>query len=150
MNDTKYYVIMSGEYSETGVVGITTDLELAEAFCKVSNAEWGYEHFWIYDTDGTEFITDANFIQRATNVITKFVYRFEAEIIGGAKRWSIYDKYGKCYQTTEETTDTGTKFIMDENNAYGATFHVYTDKQEIADKIAYDFLAKKNAEEIGL
>lgn len=146
MNDTKYYVIMDGEYSDMGVVGITTDLELAEAFCKVSNAEYGGENYWIYNTDGTEFITDTNFIQRASKVASKFVYNIEADFLGGAKRWSICRKRS----VAEETTDTATRFEVDENNAFKAKLHVYTDKEEVADKIAYDFLAKKNAEEIGL
>lgn len=146
MNKTKYYVIMSGEYSETSVVGITTNLELAEAFCKVSNAEWSYEHFWIYNTDGTEFITDTSFIQRASKVVAKFVYNINADFLGGAKRWSICGKRS----ITEETTDTATRFEVNKNNAFKARLYVYTDNEELADKIAYDFLAKKNAEEIGL
>lgn len=147
MNDTKYYVIMSGEYSETDVVGITTDLELAEAFCKVSNVEYGRKHYWIYNTDGTEFITDTNFIQRASKIVSKFVYDIEAScFLRSAKMWCICGKRS----VEEETTDTTTRFYVDKNNAFKAKLHVYADKEEIADKIAYDFLAKKNAEENGL
>lgn len=50
----------------------------------------------------------------------------------------------------EETADTATKFILDEDCEREAELHVYTDNDELAEKIAYDFLAKKNAEEIGL
>ena len=50
----------------------------------------------------------------------------------------------------EETTDTSTQFVVDEDCEYEAELHVYTDNDELAEKIAYDFLAKKNAEECGL
>lgn len=149
MNDTKYYVIMQGWYSDKGVVGITTDLELAKAYCKVHNAgnrsAFDYD-YWIHKEDGTELITDKSFITRAKSVASKFVFRFEAEVKGGAKRWSINSKY----HDMEETADTATKFILDEDCECEAELHVYTDNDELAEKIAYDFLAKKNAEECGL
>lgn len=144
---TKYYVIMQGEYSDKGVVGITTDLELAKAYCKVKNAgAYGWDGYWIYDEDGTEFITDKSFCERAKKVVEKIVYYAQAEIKGGAKRWSI----GNKWDATEETDDMTTKFVIGENDESFAKIHIYTSDENVAEKIAYDLIAKKNAEECGL
>lgn len=145
----KYYVIMQGWYSDKGVVGITTDLELAKAYCKVHNAgsRSAYDYdYWIYKEDGLELITDKSFITRAKSVASKVVFEFEAEVKGGTKRWSIESKY----HDVEETANTATKFVLNKDCEYEAELHVYTDNDELAEKIAYDFLAKKNAEECGL
>ena len=149
---TKYYVIMQGEYSDKGVVGITTDLELAKAYCKVKNVGvHGWDEYWIYDEDGTELITDKSFCERAKKVVEKIVYYAEAEIKGGVKRWSIGNKWGAEYiHATEETDDMTTKFVIEKDNESFAKIHIYTSDENVAEKIAYDLIAKKNAEECGL
>ena len=145
MNETKYYVIMEGMYSDKGVVGITTSLDIAEAYCKVNNATYGGGDYWIWDSDGTDLIADKTFIQRAKRIVTCFIYRVEYAIRGGAKRWYIV---GNACKSTRETDDTSLEFEQKyETIAY---LTVYADNSDVADKIAYDYIAKKNAEEIGL
>ena len=147
----KYYVIMEGEYSDKGVVGITTDLELAKAYCKVRNANYGYDcvEFWIWDEDGTELINDKNFIERSKSVATTFIYYIRGTINNGVVKWDNNTHgYGNLY--FETVTDTTPKFIVRDGKELRAELHVYAEDEELADKIACDFLIKKNAEQAGL
>lgn len=140
----KYFVIMVGEYSDTGVVGITTSLELAEAYCKVHNARYKGEKYWIYDSDGTELITDTNYIEQAKKVKKAYVFKAYKWMQEGVLKWSG----SSIEEIYEETYGPATK--IKEISEREIEICIYMDDQKKANKIFEDYIAKLNAEEQGL
>jgi len=140
-------VIMQGEYSDKDIIGITTDLELAKAYCKVHNAEGNdYYDYWVWDEEGTPLITDDNFKVAAEGIETAWVYNITATIKGGVMKWDTKYIYGHGIQQDERTESTAPKIITNKDNDLKGKLHVYAEKEEVADKIACDYLAKVNAE----
>ena len=46
----KVYVVTEGDYSDYHIVGVTTDRETAEAYCKISTGDWYEPKVEEYDT----------------------------------------------------------------------------------------------------
>lgn len=46
----KVYVVTEGDYSDYHIVGVTTDRETAEAYCKISKGDWYEPRVEEYDT----------------------------------------------------------------------------------------------------
>lgn len=46
----KVYVVTEGDYSDYHIVGVTTDLETAKAYCKISAGDWYEPKVEAYDT----------------------------------------------------------------------------------------------------
>lgn len=143
----KVYVIMQGEYSDKEVIGVTHNLELAKAICKVHNVESeDYYDYWVWDEDGTLVYTDETFKKQAESIETAFVYNITATIKGGVVKWDTNHIYGYGIQQDERTESTAPKLITEKDNDLKGELHVYAEKEDAADKIACDYLAKVNAE----
>lgn len=141
----KYYVIMEGEYSDKSVQGVTKDLELAKAYCKVHNERSHGEDYWVYDSEGFELITDKEFITEAQKISDVFVFTVCATIKGGYKRWKVRTAWEKGLRK-----ECGQSMYIHEVDEFMKKIIVYTTDKNKAEKVAYDTVAKMNAEEIGL
>ena len=143
----KVYVIMQGEYSDKEVVGISYNLELAKAICKVHNVESNdYYDYWIWDEEGTLVYTDENFKVQAEGIETAFVYNITATIKGGVMKWDTSYIHMHGIQQDERTASTAPKIVAEKDNDLKGKLHVYAEDEAVADKIACDYLAKVNAE----
>lgn len=140
----KYFVIMEGSYSDTSVVGVATNIEIAEAYCKVHNARYKGEHYWVWDSDGMELITDANYIEQAKKIRTACVFRANKWKRNGVLKWS-----GNLKNVIYEEVN-GLAMKIKEISEREIEIYIYTDSQKKANKIFRDYLAKLNAEEQGL
>ena len=141
----KYYVIMCGEYSDTGFVGITKDLKLAEAYCKVRNEQCkSREEYWIWNSEGEELITDENIIKQAEKIEVAHIYELRLSENENGCSW----KLSRSRSRYEKTDSSAAKVIV--VNKLRRDLYVYTEDEEKAKKIMRDYIAKLNAEEQGL
>lgn len=141
----KYFVIMEGGYSSTCVVGVTTSLEIAEAYCRVHNAKYKGEYYWVWDSDGTELITDTNYIEQAKKIKKAYVFRANKWKRNGVLKWS-----GHLIKEIYEEAEGPVIQIKETSFEREKEIYIYTEDQKKASKIFRDCIAKLNAEEQGL
>lgn len=128
----KVYVVTEGDYSDYHIVGVTTDRETAEAYCKISKGDW-------YEPKVEEYDTKA-----FADIRTVKPYRVIMEKDGTT---TTEEEDGLSYETAVEHQVFHIK-RWDRGWEYYEVVVLAEDEQH-ARKIAADYIAEKKWEEQG-
>ena len=141
----KMYGIFHGEYSDWDIYGVTKDKKMADAFYKIHSSEGAY----ILELD---VIDDVNVIKQSKEykkcVVFMAIYREEYP---SERLWKLSGSAPSVeYNILPKTGENTSWHEWLEYKNKHADLTVFANSKEKALKIASDYIAKKNAEELGL